>query len=98
MNNEKNNNADLTSSGQTLSLENRKELRMSGVEDVDSFSETEIVIVTNMGRLTVKGENLHISKLNVDTGDFAADGHILSLVYSKHNGSKKGSFTQRLFK
>ena len=98
MNNETNIGSDLTAPKQILSLENRKELRISGVEDVDSFSETEIVIVTNMGRLTVKGENLHINKLNVDTGDFAADGCVLSLVYSKNNSQKKGSLTQRLFK
>ena len=52
-----------------LMLEDRRALSVSGVSDVDSFDELTVVIYTEMGELTVKGEGLHINRLNVETGE-----------------------------
>ena len=46
-----------------LVIENRKKMTVSAVTDVDSFDEQMIVMYTDMGQLTVKGENLHINTL-----------------------------------
>lgn len=82
---------------QKLTLDNRAQLSVTGVENVDNFNDNEIILLTNLGKLTVKGENLHINKLNVDTGEFSMDGRVSSLVYSKAT-AKKGSFIERMFK
>ena len=82
---------------QKLMLENREHLSVTGVENVDNFTDNEIILDTNLGKLTIKGENLHINKLNIDTGEFSMDGRVSSFVYSKKS-SKKGSFIERLFK
>lgn len=79
-----------------LMLEDRQRLTVSGVSDVDSFDETTIVVYTDMGELTVKGENLHISRLNVETGDLKVEGHIQALTYSEP--TQRGGFFSRLFK
>ena len=51
-------------------MENRKKVSVSGVDDVESFNEEEIVLHTeNQGILILKGAGLHINKLNVDSGD-----------------------------
>ena len=81
----------------TLCLDQRAELKIDGVEKVDSFSDNDIVLQSIMGKLTIKGENLHIEKLNVDTGEFSATGKVTSIVYSKAT-MQKGSFIERLFK
>ena len=83
---------------QKLTLDDRKQLSLNGVKEVDGFSDKEVILNTNLGRLTVKGEALKISKLNVDTGDFCVSGNIISLVYSKTAQSDKGGFWERLFK
>ena len=57
-----------------LMLEDRQRLTVSGVSDVDSFDDTAIVVYTDMGELTIKGEGLHISRLNVETGDLKVEG------------------------
>ena len=62
-----------------LILKDRAELTLSGVTDVDSFDETTIIAYTDYGELTVKGENLHINMLNIDTGDLSIDGRVSSL-------------------
>ena len=48
---------------QNLILENREKLNVSGVNDVLSFDDQVVIIETELGLLTVKGENLKINKL-----------------------------------
>ena len=50
-------------------LEGREQLTVSGVEEVESFDENTIVMVTSKGTLVVRGEDLHIEKLSLDGGD-----------------------------
>ena len=78
-------------------LEDRKRLVVSGVTDVDSFDENVVIVYTNLGGLTVKGGDLHINALNVDTGELTIEGEIFSLVYND-NVKTKGSFFKNLFK
>jgi sporulation protein YabP len=85
---------------QNLSLENREKLNISGVEQVESFNESQIVIYTVRGSLTIKGESLNISKLNLEDGNVKIEGMIESLAYSNKTstGSKEGSFLKKMFK
>ena len=56
-----------TSVIQNLILENRGKLSISGVLDVLSFDDQVVIVETELGLLTVKGENLRINKLSIDT-------------------------------
>lgn len=82
----------------TLLLDNRKSVSVSGVSDVDSFDDREVVAYTDIGELTVHGENLHINKLSVDTGDLQIEGKIDSLSYSDSKPISGGGIFSRLFK
>ncbi len=88
----------INTSTQRLILDSRKHLEVNGVKDVEEFSDKQVVLITNLGKLSVKGENLKISKLNVDTGDFCVNGVISSLAYSKAQNIASGGFFERLFK
>ena len=50
---------------QNIVLENREKLSISGVLDVLSFDDQIVILETELGLLTVKGENLRINKLMV---------------------------------
>ncbi len=80
-----------------LILKERKSLNVSGVLDVDSFDDSTVVAYTDMGELTVKGRDLHVSKINLDSGDLVLDGEISSLEYTDNNQVEKGFFS-RLFR
>ena len=80
-----------------LIMEDRARLIIGGVENVESFSDCLVLLDTSMGRLAIKGENLHINKLDVTGGDFSLDGKVNSLEYQKKSG-KKGGFLENLFK
>ncbi len=72
-------------------VENRKRISISGVEDIESFNEEEIVLHTSMGVLIVSGENLHINKLSVDSGDTEITGEVSDLKYPENYGKSKGA-------
>ncbi len=75
-----------------LILEDRRSLTVSGVADVDSFDEQTVIIFTDMGELTVKGLDLHINKLSVDTGELTMEGKIVSLSYQDEQPHTAGFF------
>ena len=73
----------------------RERLVVSGVEDVDRFDETGIVMSTAAGTLVVTGEDLHIGKLSLDGGELHVDGRIDSGTY-EDEGQSRGGFLRRL--
>lgn len=83
---------------QNLILENRERLNITGVVDVESFNDECVIVETELGVLAIRGEDLHISKLNLDSSELNVEGDILSLEYSDTEGSKSKGFFGRLFK
>lgn len=65
-----------------LSLENRKRLALTGVVEVISFNDTQIVLNTNLGSMTIKGEGLRMNKLDVQNGEVIIVGMVNSCIYS----------------
>ena len=76
---------------QNLILENRSKLSISGVLDVFSFDDQIVILETELGLLTAKGENLRINKLSIDTSEVIIEGEISSLTYSDKDIEKKNS-------
>ncbi len=84
---------------QSLVLENKELLNVTGVEGVDNFNDETVVLITSKGKLTIKGEKLNISKLNVEEGKLMVKGIINSLIYSEYEGQReKVSLVKKLFK
>lgn len=81
----------------TLELKNRKTLILSGVCDVESFDDELIVLNTELGTLHIQGKNLHISKLNLASGEVNIDGLIVALVYTGDSKPKK-NLIAKIFK
>ncbi len=92
----------VTSTGviQNLILENRGKLSISGVLDVLSFDDQVVILETELGLLTVKGENIRINKLSIDTSEVIVEGEISYLAYSDKESEKnnKSTFMSKIFK
>ena len=78
-------------------LEGRESLTVSGVEEVESFDETTIVMSTSKGSLVVRGEGLHIEKLSLDGGDLKVEGSVDALSYEDDGEGRGGGLLSRLF-
>ena len=81
-------------------LSNRRTCNLTGVNDVLSFDENEIILETEQGMLMIKGAELHVNRLTLDKGEVDVDGRIDSFTYSEQAGmgSKGESLLSRLFK
>lgn len=75
----------------------RKQGSVTGVVDVVSFDESMILLETELGMLTLKGKELHISRLLLEMGEVEMEGCIDSMVYSGSGPAKRGSLLKRMF-
>ncbi|HBX23928.1 MAG TPA: sporulation protein YabP [Desulfotomaculum sp.] len=88
-------------SNNRLLLTDRKHLVVDGVEHVDKFNEREINLDTNLGQLTIRGDGLHITLLNLEEGNLVVEGRIDHLIYSAGTttgGAKSKGLMDRIFK
>ena len=85
---------------QNLILENREKLTITGVVDVLSFDDQIVIVETQLGLLTIKGEELKINKLSLDSSEVIIEGQIFNLGYSDMGVGKKnsGSILGKIFK
>ena len=89
-------NNSMPQAGHRLELIGREQLTISGVEDVERFDETGIIMSTAAGTLVVTGEDLHIGKLSLDGGELHVDGRIDAVSY-EDGGQERQGFFRRLF-
>lgn len=79
-----------------LIIENRKKVVLTGIKDVESFDEETIVAQSECGEITIKGSEMKINRLSVETGDMTVEGHIDSVAYGAEK--EQIGFFGRLFK
>ncbi|HOB08271.1 MAG: sporulation protein YabP [Limnochordia bacterium] len=80
-------------------LVQRERLNVDGVVNVDSFDDREIALDTEDGGLIIRGEDLHISELNLETGSLVVRGYIKAIEYLKDSFGQKGKgFLAKLFR
>lgn len=84
-----------------LKLDDRRTGNITGVVDVVSFDTDMILLETSRGMLTIKGEELHVSRLCLEKGEVDVEGNFRTLEYSEDGDygkkKKKGSLVRRLF-
>lgn len=76
-------------------IEDRKKFTLTGVRDVLSFDENSVVLLTGLGKLTIKGEELKLGQFDNNKGDISGEGKIYAFGYSDE---ETGGFFSRLFK
>ena len=72
----------------TLHLDGREKIKITGVENVDSFEESCVVLQTADGILTVDGEDLHITRLEVEQGELEMEGLVYGFYYTAETGGR----------
>ena len=80
-----------------VSMQDRGKLLLTGINEVDSFDEQNITVLTDMLELSVRGSELHIEKLSTDTGEMSVEGKIDALIYTDDE-PHQGGFFARVFR
>ena len=79
-----------------VNIENREKISITGIKQGDSFDESEVSALLENASVSVYGQGLHISRLDLDNGILVIDGFITGVEYS--DISHKGGLFERLFK
>ncbi|MCD7784306.1 MAG: sporulation protein YabP [Oscillospiraceae bacterium] len=79
-----------------LILEDRNKLSLSGVTDVESFDDSEVSLYTSKGELVIRGKNLHVDEISLDSGDLEMSGEVKSLTYGDRDRTKKPTVWKRI--
>lgn len=72
-----------------LTFENRTSGIITGVRDMTSFDEKEIILLTTQGKLKLKGEQMHVKRLDLKQGEVEVEGKLEEAVYQSGNSLKK---------
>lgn len=83
---------------QNVILENRKKLTLTGIKDVLSFDDEIIVVESELGLINVKGNDLKVNKISIETGDVIIEGIIKMIEYSDKDILSKQSLISKIFK
>lgn len=82
-----------------LKINNRRNIEISGVKEVDSFDNEEFLLETVMGYLIIRGQNLQLKNLDVGEGLVSIKGKIYELSYvDEHHQEKAKGFFSKLFR
>jgi sporulation protein YabP len=85
-------------SNHKITMTDRSWLEITGVCDVISVDVNEAILDTQVGNLNIKGNNLHVKRLNLEKGELDMEGNIDSMMYTKSTGNKKDSLMSRIFR
>ena len=80
----------------TVILEGREKLTISGVVDVQSFDEEQVLLETVRGMLVVRGQGLHVERLQLEAGELIVEGEV-GLVEYDDSVQPRGGLLKRLF-
>ncbi|MDR3270705.1 MAG: sporulation protein YabP [Peptococcaceae bacterium] len=82
-----------------LIMEERENMKLTGVRKVQAFEPKEITLETDLGLLSVRGERLGVKHLDLQQGEVHIEGYIDSLIYARQNGSSgRESLVKRIFR
>lgn len=90
----------VTNKSHKLSMVNRKGLNLTGITDVISFDMNEVLLESTQGMITIKGNDLKVSRVQLENGEVDVEGTVDSLAYSEISSyAKKGqSLLKRMFR
>ncbi|KGX90074.1 spore coat protein [Pontibacillus halophilus JSM 076056 = DSM 19796] len=82
-----------------VKMNNRRNLEITGVKEVDSFDAEEFLLQTTMGYLVIRGQNLQMKNLDVEEGIVSIKGKVYELSYlDEQSGEKAKGFFSKMFK
>ncbi|MDD2189751.1 MAG: YabP/YqfC family sporulation protein [Eubacteriales bacterium] len=81
-----------------VNIDNRERVSVTEVIDIESFNEEIILLILKNGGLVIKGEDLHIQKLDLEEGKVLISGAIGSAVYTEKKDRQEKGFLKKILK
>lgn len=91
---------ELNVKNQNIVVKNRESINITGIKKIESLNDTEFVLDSALGLLSICGDQLEMTSLNIDQGEISISGYITSIKYlnEKVQSKTKENFLKKLFK
>ncbi|MCL2755147.1 MAG: sporulation protein YabP [Oscillospiraceae bacterium] len=66
----------------SIIIENRRKIVLTGVREVESFNDNDVIVITTKGALRIRGRGFEVGKVSVESGDMEFTGNVTSVHYS----------------
>lgn len=83
--------------GHDIHISARKQCEVTGISSVDSFDASTFALTTKAGPLNIRGTDLHMKHLDLQTGVVIIEGTVTALEYTADQ-HKKRRITGRLLR
>ena len=80
----------------SVTLRGRQSLLVTAVDHLESFDDQAVVLATPVGTLVIRGEDLHLNKLDLGDGTFEVTGKIQSLGYGENRKGKSKGLLEKI--
>ena len=81
----------------SVTMKDRRDMRIDGVTEVVSFDELCVMLKTQCGDMAIEGKDLKIAVLEIDAGIVVLSGTVSGVYYSDEQSKQKRGFVKRLF-
>jgi len=81
-----------------LHVDNRNRIILTGIAEVISFDDKQVVLETVQGMLSIYGEGLKVDRLTIDNGEAGIEGKVYKMEYTDSKEVSAGSILSRLFR
>lgn len=86
-------------SNQEIILKNRSDLKITGVKKLESLNHNELYVETVLGRMVVKGSDLEMKHLDLESETLVITGKVYLMEYlNQKKGQSEKGFLAKLFK
>ncbi len=86
--------ADKILSEHTLYLENRKNMKITGVTQVVAYDERKVVLKTDYGRVVISGKNIVAGEISTNSKTMQITGDIDLIQYQATKGKSEGGLAK----
>ena len=79
-----------------ITIDHRARAAVTGVENVESFDEKQIVLHTAGGELVITGSGLHVESLQLEEGKLTLTGRVDAAAYGSERRARSSFFRRAL--
>lgn len=88
--------ADKTLSTHTVFMENRKDVKITGVLQVIAYDEYKVVLRTDYGKMTISGKNIVAGQMSTNSKTMELSGDINFIQYQANRGKSESGLAKLL--
>ena len=81
-----------------INIDNREKITITEVVDVESFNEDNVLLTLKSGGLVIKGQNLHMQKLDLAEGSAVITGFVHAALYTEKKDKQEKGFLKKILK